>query len=105
MKTCRRYVVDIINDLDKIANNTSVPGVRTAALNKATVYFALLDVLVRTDLDKDSSKYAEALAALKKAEKATKKALEDIGKVAEAIKKATKAAKVLDGILGAFLSL
>jgi len=105
MENIRSYLVEIMNDLDHIINNTQARELRQHALNRQRVYFALLDVLIRTDLDKNTVQYKEALAGLKSAEQATKKALEDVGQVASAIQATAQAAKLVDSILGGVFSL
>lgn len=96
----RTGLSECVNDLNKILNNIDDAAQQDKILRLIRVYTTLWDEVIRQDILNNTPKYEKALDKLKKAEAATKQALEDMAEVATAIKRAASAAKAVAKVVG-----
>lgn len=97
--TIRSGISDLVNVLNKVRNNTTVAQEQIDLQKIINVHFILWQQVIFDQLDKTAADYKAAIRSLNDAEKIAKTALKDLGKVADAIKTATAAAKAVDKVV------
>lgn len=97
--TIRSGISDLVNVLNKVRNNTTVAQEQIDLQKLINVLFILWQQVIFDQLDKKTQDYKDAISSLNDAEKEAKAALKDLGKVANAIKTATSAAKAVDKVV------
>lgn len=97
--TIRSGISDVVNVLNKVRNNTTVAQEQIDLQKLINTLFILWQQVIIDQLDKTTQDYKEAIRSLNDSEKAAKAALKDLGKIADAINKATEAAKAVDKVV------
>jgi folylpolyglutamate synthase/dihydropteroate synthase len=97
--TLRSGIGDLVNDLNKVRNNTTNAQQQQDLQKILNVLFMLWQQVIVDTLDANDAKYKTALASLNDAEKSAQQAVGDMSKVANAIATATTAAKALDKVV------
>jgi hypothetical protein len=88
-----------VNDLVKVANNTTNADQQTALNKIINVLFVLWQQVILDQLNTKTDTYRDALSSLDEAQEAAVAAKKDLEEVAAAIRKATAAAKAVDKII------
>lgn len=99
METLRGKLGDLINALQKLRNNSPDPEQQEQIQKILRVLFMLWEEVIRQTITRDTPQFNAALQSLGEAEKTATIAKDDMGKVADAINDAVKAAKALDGVV------
>jgi hypothetical protein len=97
--TIRSGISDLVNELNKVRNNTTVAQEQIDLQKIINVLFILWQQVIFDQLDKTKANYKAAIAALNDAAKTAKTAFKDLEKVSDAIKDATAAAKAVDKVV------
>lgn len=97
--TLRGGLSDLVNELNKLRNNIGDSDQQDSIQKILRILFMLWEEVIYQQIDSNTSAYETALSSLGDAEKAAKYAIEDIGKVADAINSAAKAAKAVDKVV------
>lgn len=100
METIRGNISDLVNVLNKLRNNIGDSAEQEQLQKILRVLFMLWEEVIRQSLDSSTTAYQTALQSLSDAEQTATDALTDIGKTADAIKAAVKAAKAVDAVVG-----
>jgi len=103
--TIRSGISDLVNELNKVRNNTTVAQEQIDLQKLINALFILWQQVIFDQMDKNDANYKAAIASLNDAEKSAKTAVKDLNKVADAIKTATAAAKAVDKIVNFAIKL
>ena len=103
--TIRSGISDLANELNKVRNNTTVAQEQIELQKLLNALFILWQQVIFDQLDKGDADYKAAIKSLNDAEKVAKSAVKDMGKVADAIKTATAAAKAVDKVVNFAIKL
>ena len=103
--TIRSGISDLVNVLNKVRNNTTVAQHQIDLQKIINALFILWQQVIYDQLDKTADDYKAAIKSLNDAEKIAKAALKDLGRVADAIKAATAAAKAVDKVVSFAIKL
>jgi hypothetical protein len=99
MSTLREGLVNTLNEINKLIRAADDDDEEEKLRRWRRIYFALLDEVVRQEIDATTHEFKEAVEALGAAQKQAVEAKESIDKIADAINKAAKAAKAVDTIV------
>jgi len=103
--TIRSGISDLVNELNKVRNNTTVAQEQIDLQKIINALFILWQQVIFDQMDKNDANYKAAIKSLNDAEKVAKGAVKDMGQVADAIKTATAAAKAVDKIVNFAIKL
>ena len=103
--TIRSGISDLVNELNKVRNNTTVAQEQIDLQKIINALFILWQQVIFDQMDKNDANYKAAIKSLNDAEKIAKGAVKDMGEVADAIKTATAAAKAVDKIVNFAIKL
>jgi len=99
MATLRGTIVDTINELNKLLRLTNDEGEKRKLRLLRNSYFALLDEVLRQELDSNSEEFVEAIGMLQGAQASIAEAKNDIAKIAEVINLLNKGARAVDRVV------
>lgn len=97
--TIRSGISDVVNELNKVRNNTTVAQQQIDLQKIINILMILWQQVIYDQLDKTNEDYKSAITSLNDAEKVAKSAIKDLNKVTDAIEMATKAAKAIDKVI------
>jgi hypothetical protein len=98
--TIRTSLVDLINSLDAILRNAEMTDTqRERMLRLRALLSAMLDEVLRQEINKDTAAYQKAIDRTLEATKVADQALKDLKTIAEVIQKAAQAAKAIDQVI------
>lgn len=97
--TIRSGISDVVNELNKVRNNTTVAQQQIDLQKIINILMILWQQVIYDQLDKTNEDYKSAIKSLNDAEKVAKSAIKDLNKVTDAIEMATKAAKAIDKVI------
>jgi DNA-directed RNA polymerase beta' subunit len=103
--TLRAGLSDTLNDLNIARMRSTNPQEQLELQRIIRALMLLWEYVIYEQMDKRSGDYKDAIKAVTAAKTAAKQAVQDMEGVAEAIKKATQAAKVIDKIVGLALKV
>ena len=104
-KNLRSGIGDLVNELVKVANNTTVAEEQIALQKLINALFILWQQVIIDQLNAKTPEYTAALTALGEGIEAAKNAKKDLARVSEAIAQATRAAKAVDKVVKFVLKL
>lgn len=99
METIRSNLSDTLNELNKLLLRTKDPEQRRLIRKLRRILFMLFEEVIKQEIKTNTIEFEEAIDSLKIAKESAEKAKKDIDKIAEAINKATAAAKAVDKIV------
>ena len=99
METIRSSLSDALNELNKLLLKTKDPDQRKLIRKLRRIYFMLFEEVIKQEIKSNTIEFEEAIDSLQTAKEAAEKAKKDIDKIADAINKATAAAKAIDKIV------
>lgn len=103
--TLRAGLSDVLNDLNIARMRTTDPQEQLELQRIIRVLMLLWEYVIYEQMDKRSKDYNDAIKAVTAAKIAAKQAVNDMKGIADAIKKATQAAKVIDKIVSLALKV
>jgi len=96
----RSALVELLNTLGAILRNVDLSdSERKSLLRLQAVLSAMLDMVLREALQKNTAKYKSAVKKTREATDAAKGALRDMESIEKTIKKVTAAAKAIDKVI------
>lgn len=98
-KTLRGGISDLVNDLVKIANNTTNASQQTELQKLINALMILWQQVIFDQLNTTTPDYLSAINAIGVAKESATEAKKDLDKVVDTITKATQAAKAVDKVI------
>lgn len=92
----------LIAKLNSVRNNSTDANEQEQLQRVIRVLMAVFQELVTEDLDENSAAYKDALTAVRKAQTTADDGVKKLQKVSAVIDDATKAAKIVDKVIGLF---